>query len=208
MRFSLIPREMKFFDLFDDAGARLTAAADKFLDLVVSFDDLAERAREMKREEEACDRVIRTILETLNRSFITPFDREDIHALVLSLDDVMDKMEETAHRFAVARTERPTPTAVELARIVQESCGHLRDALGLLRDLRQAPRIQAHLRAISRLENEADRAYRQADAALFAGGGDVLALIKWHELYGWLEATVDATKQVAHIISGIVVKGT
>src|SRR4051794_6836967 len=99
-QFALVPREMRFFDMFNEATARIAAAADSFVELIVNFDDLAERARVMKAEEEGVDDIIGNTLEALDRSFITPFDREDIHALVVSLDDVMDKMEETAHRFA------------------------------------------------------------------------------------------------------------
>jgi uncharacterized protein Yka (UPF0111/DUF47 family) len=207
-QFSLIPRETRFFDMFNEATARITAAADRFVDLIATFDNLPERARAMKVEEEGVDGIIGNTLEALDRSFITPFDREDIHALVVSLDDVMDKMEETAHRFAVARIDRPTPAALELSRIVQEACHHLEQGIQKLRDMRNSEQIKTHVRAISRLENQADQVYRQADADLYANdSGDVLHLFKWHELYTWLEETVDATKQVSHVISGILVKG-
>ena len=209
MRFSLIPREMQFFDLFDQVAAQLTAAADKFLDMVTVFDNLPARGQDMKAVEDACDHLIGAIIQALDRSFITPFDREDIHTLATKLDDVMDNMEETAHRFEVFRIDRPTPTAVKLAGIIKDCCAHLAQALTLLRDLRNSARIAQHLREISRLENEADRVYREADAALFAAAdGDILTLIKWRELYAWLEETVDACKDVSQIISEIVIKGT
>src|SRR4051812_44110292 len=111
MRFQLIPRQMQFFDLFNEAAVHLTATAHKFLEMVTVFDKLAERAADMRAEEEALDSIIHRILEALDRSFITPFDREDIHTLVTSLDDVMDNMEETAHRLAIFRIERPAPPA-------------------------------------------------------------------------------------------------
>lgn len=214
MRFSLIPREMRFFDMFDEVAAHLTAASGKFVEMVTAFDRLAERGKEMKAEEDACDAIVEKLLKALDRSFITPFDREDIHTLATSLDDVMDHMEETSHRFEVFRIERPTPAAIELARIVHECCGHLQAALRELRDLRKPEEIHSRLREIGRLENEADGFYRQADASLFAAAdegatpGDILTLIKWRELYAWLEETVDACKDVAQVISGIVIKGT
>src|SRR4051812_26467057 len=99
MRFSLIPREMKFFDMFDEAAGLLTRASDKFLALVTEFDRLKERCAELKQEERACDEVVGKIITSLDQSFITPFDREDIHSLAAALDDVMDNMEETAFRF-------------------------------------------------------------------------------------------------------------
>ena len=211
MRFSLIPREMRFFDMFDDVTAHLTQGGVKFFEMVEKFDRLAERGKELKQEEETCDEIVGKIIRALDRTFITPFDREDIHTLATLLDDVLDNMEETAHRFEVFRIDRPTPDAVELARAIKDSCGHLEQAVRLLRDLRQSGEIQKHLKEISRLENVADDLYRKADAELFAtanGSDDILRLIKWRELYAWMEETVDAAKEAAHIVSEIVIKGT
>src|SRR6516165_11058076 len=101
--FSLIPRERRFFDMFDQTAAHLTKAAGKFLDMVTVFDNLAARSQEMKDEEEACDDLVRQIIEALDKTFITPIDREDIHHLATSLDDILDNMEETAHRLVVFR---------------------------------------------------------------------------------------------------------
>src|SRR5215471_19124011 len=112
MRFSLIPREMRFFDMFDEAAAVLMRAADKFLAMLTNFDDLPKRGEELKKEEDACDRIVERIIKALDRSFITPFDREDIHTLATSLDDIMDNMEETSHRFAVLRIQTSRPSAV------------------------------------------------------------------------------------------------
>src|SRR4051812_43632097 len=168
MRFSLIPREEKFFDLFDEAAAIITRAAGKFLDMVTEFDRLAARSNEIKLEEHACDEVVERIIKALDRTFITPFDREDIHTLATSLDDIMDNMEKTSYRLEVFRVEKPTPEAIELGRIIQESCTRVEAAIKLLRDLRNSEKIHALLREIGQLENEADRVYRKADAALFA----------------------------------------
>jgi predicted phosphate transport protein (TIGR00153 family) len=208
MRFTLIPREMRFFDMFDDATAVLRRASDKFLALVTEFNHLSERAQELRQEEHACDEVVGRIIKALDQSFITPFDREDIHTLATLLDDVMDNMEETAFRFEAFRIERPTPDAVALARIVQECCGHIEQAIRRCRTLKNIDDIQAHVQAIGHLENEADRIYRNSDSALFANPPDILLLIKWRELYGWLEATVDTCKEVAQVISEIVIKGS
>jgi uncharacterized protein Yka (UPF0111/DUF47 family) len=208
MRFSLIPREEKFFDMFDEAAAIMTRAAAKFLSLVTEFNDLTARSNELKHLETACDQVVERIIQALDRSFITPFDREDIHALATSLDDVLDNMEETAHRLAVFRIDRPTAPAVAMARIVQECTLHLEFAVRNVRDLRHVEEIQAHLKEITRLENEADTIYRDSDSALFANPPDILMLIKWRELYGWLEETVDACKDAALVISEIIIKGS
>jgi len=208
MVFSLIPREMKFFDLFEEVAALLSRASAKFLAMMTDGKSLSGRSGELREEERACDEVIERIIQALDRSFITPFDREDIHALATSLDDIMDNMEETAHRLAVFRVEQPTPEAVMLARLIQDCCTHLAEALRLCRSLKNAEEIQHHLREISRLENEADKIYRDTDSALFANPPEILLLIKWRELYSWLEETVDACKDVANVISEIVIKGS
>ena len=208
MRFSLIPREMKFFDMFDEAAAIISRAAGKFLDMVTEFDRLVARSNDLKLEEHACDEVVGRIISSLDQSFITPFDREDIHTLAASLDDILDNMEETAHRFTVFRIDRPTKETVALAKIIQECCLHLEHAIRALRTMSNAEVIQGHLREITRLENEADTIYRDTDSSLFANPPDIMLLIKWRELYGWLEETVDACKDVSQVISEIVIKGT
>jgi uncharacterized protein Yka (UPF0111/DUF47 family) len=208
MAFSLIPQETKFFDLFDEVAAVLTRAAGKFLTMLTEFDHLLERSNEIREEEHACDTVVGRIITSLDRTFITPFDREDIHSLATRLDDVMDSLEETAHRFAVFRVGSPTPAAVSLARIIHECCQHLEQAVQLCRSLKNADAIHARVREIGKLENQADTIYRDSDGALFADPPDVLTLIKWRELYGWLEDTVDACKEASMILSEIVIKGS
>ncbi len=208
MGFTLIPREMKFYDMFDEMAATLTRAGVKFHDMVTAFNELPRRSLELKQEEEVGDEVVERIIKSLDRSFITPFDREDIHALATKMDDVLDNLEETSYRFQEFRIERPTSQAVELSRIVKESCERLEQAVRGCRNMKRPEEILKHLTEISRLENEADRIYRDADSSLFAEPPDILTLIKWRELYSWLEATVDACKDVSQIISEIVIKGT
>jgi predicted phosphate transport protein (TIGR00153 family) len=208
MRFSLLPREEKFFDLFDEFSTILTEAAQQFLDMVLHFDRLKDRNESMRRAERAGDAVIERIIKALDRTFITPFDREDIHTLATTLDDILDNMEETAHRLEAFRIGKPTEATVALARIIRESCSHLDQALRLCRTMKNVEKIQDHLREISKLENDADRIYRETDSSLFANPPEVMELIKWRELYGWLEETVDACKDVANTISEIVIKGS
>jgi predicted phosphate transport protein (TIGR00153 family) len=208
MRFSLIPRELKFFDMFDGMVSILARASEKFLALVTDFDRLPDRGEEMKKEEHAADEVVERIIMALDRSFITPLDREDIHALATSLDDVLDNMEEASHRFVVFRIERPTQEARAMAQIIRDCCTHLEAAVHLIRDMTNAEQIQAHLREISRLENAADKIYRDQESALFANPPEILTLIKLRELYGRLEETVDSCRNAGNVVSGIVIKGT
>jgi predicted phosphate transport protein (TIGR00153 family) len=209
MRFSLIPRETKFFDMFEEVAAIQTRAAGKFLDMVKEYDRLDARSNELRFEELASDEVVERIIQALDKSFITPFDREDIHTLATSLDDVLDNMEETANRFAMFRIDKLTPEAVSLAEIIQDCCLHLEHAIRALRTMKNVQLVQNHLKEIGRQENKADKIYRDTESKLFANPpADILLLIKWRELYSLLEATVDACKNVSQVISEIVIKGT
>src|SRR5262245_51831346 len=208
MRFSLIPRETKFFDLFDEITAVLSRASAKFLDMMTRFDDLAARGIDIKKDEEDCDAIIERMLKALDRTFITPFDREDIHSLATRMDDIMDNLEETAHRFEVFRIEKPTRAAIQLARIIKDCTEHIEHGVKQLRNMKKPEEIQNHILEVSRLENEADQLYREVDAALFDDAQtNILMLIKWRELYGWLEETVDSCKDVSNTLSEIVIKG-
>lgn len=210
MNFSLIPREMKFFDMFDETTAVLTEASAKLLDMLTHFNNLPARGLELKEAEEKGDRLVEKILVSLDQTFITPFDREDIHNLATTLDDVLDNLEETAHRFEVFNIAKPTRAAIQLAAIIKESCQNLEQAIHQLRFMKHPEEIQRHILKIGQLENEADRLYREVDAALFdnADPSDLLTLIKWRELYAWLEETVDACKECVHVVSQIVIKGS
>jgi len=152
MRFSLIPRETKFFDMFEEVAAIQTRAAGKFLDMVKEYDRLDARSNELRFEELASDEVVERIIQALDKSFITPFDREDIHTLATSLDDVLDNMEETANRFAMFRIDKLTPEAISLAEIIQDCCLHLEHAIRALRTMKNVQLVQNHLKEIGRLD--------------------------------------------------------
>jgi predicted phosphate transport protein (TIGR00153 family) len=208
MRFSFIPREQKFFDMFDEGVSVMTSASAKFLTMVKEYTELDARSNELKHLEGVCDEIVEHIILALDRSFITPFDREDIHALATSIDDVLDNLDETAHRFAVFRIDQPPPAMVQMATIIQECTLHLDYAIRHIRAMKNTEEVQNHLVEIGRLENEADIIYRDSDSTLFANPPDILTLIKMRELYWWLETTVDACKNTALVISGIFIKGS
>jgi hypothetical protein len=208
----LIPREEKFFDLFDEVVDILSRASQKFLEMMTHFDQVEQRAEELRGDEHEGDLVVERIIKALDRSFITPMDREDIHALAKALDDVLDNMEETSHRLEAFRIDRPTPQSIKMAEIIQECCGHLSQAVHLCRKMKELDKMEISLREVGRLENEADRIYRDTESEFFQAPptniDGILNMIKWRELYGWLEETVDACRAVAQVISEIVVKGS
>jgi predicted phosphate transport protein (TIGR00153 family) len=208
MRISWIPREQKFFDMFDETAGIVVKAAEMFCDLVEHFDHRERRVNELRELEHQCDMSVERILKALGRTFITPFDREDIHSLATSLDDVLDNMEEAAFRLTAFRIDKPTPEALKMALIVQRACGHMQRAVKLCRGKLGSEEIGTELREISRLENEADDIFRNVEADLFANPPEIMTFIKQRELYAWLENTVDACRDVAHVLNEIVVKGT
>src|SRR5262245_32554629 len=173
MGFSLLRRELKFFDMFDEVTAIIVRAAQVFCELVEHFDHRERRMNDMRELEHACDMAVEKILTSLGRTFITPFDREDIHTLATSLDDVLDNMEDAAFRLTAFRIERPTAPAVTMALIVQQISGHVQRAVSLCRGQLGSEEMARVLREISRLENDADEVYRDVEAALFASPPDI-----------------------------------
>lgn len=210
MRFSLIPREQKFFDQFDAVTKIIVTAAQTFAELVDQFDHRERRMNEIRELEHKCDIAVEGILTSLGRTFITPFDREDIHTLATSLDDVLDNLEEAAFRLTAFGIDKPTPEAVKMALIIQESCNHVQRAVNMLRKNKyiSSEKMAIELREISRLENMADEVFRNVEADLFAAPPEIMTFIKQREVYAWLENTVDACRDVAHVINEIAVKAS
>ena len=208
MRLGWFPRDQKFYDMFEEVVGLIAQAAQGFVELVEHFDHRERRVGKLRQLEHNCDRAAGRILEALGRAFVTPLDREDIHALATSLDDVLDNMEEAAHRLNAFQIDRPTPEALKMALLIHQAVGYLQRAVQLCRGQLSSAEMAQALREITRLENEADAVFRNAEADLFAHPPDMLSLVKWKDLYEWLEATMDACRHVAHIIHNIVVKGT
>jgi len=168
-----------------------------------TYDQPEARAAEIRATEHRGDEISHDIGHRLEATFVTPFDREDIYALISGLDDVLDWIEEVADTFVLYRIEAPTAIAVEQASIVVKQVELLHDALAHLQGFKGLDRywIEVH-----RLENEGDRVARQAIADLFAKGGDTLEIIKWKEIYALLESAIDKCEDVANIIERIVIK--
>ena len=206
MRFSLIPREEKFFDMFDEASAVLTRAAEKFLAMVTQFDRLQERSHELKEEEHACDQIVERIITALDRTFITPLDREDIHRLSTAMDDILDLLQDCAQTISLYDVRHATPEAKRLAEICMGCCAKVSEGVSMLDNMDHAQRILAVCTDIDRLESEADHVMRSAIAKLFREEPDVRELIKLRAIYELLEAVTDRCEDVANIIEGIVIE--
>ena len=203
MRFRLIPREERFYDLFVEDAANVLGGARLLEAMLRSYDEIERRAGELRDAEHRGDEISHDIGHRLEQTFVTPFDREDIYALISALDDVIDLVEETADTFVLYRIEAPTPAAIELATIVVRQCEQLHEALLHLRGFRGLDKywIEVH-----RLENEGDQVSRAAIADLFDQTTDAIGIIKWRKIYNSLEETVDACEDVANIIERITLK--
>ncbi len=203
MRLRLIPRETRFFDMFVDDAANVLGAARLLEAMLRSYDVLERRSGEIRDAEHRGDEISHEIGHRLEATFVTPFDREDIHGLISGLDDVLDLIEEVADTFVLYRVQAPTSVAVKQAGIVVRQCEQLHEALQHLRGFKGLDKywIEVH-----RLENEGDQLARKAIADLFSGGLDALEVIRWKEIYGLLEATIDKCEDVANIIERITIK--
>ncbi len=144
MAFTLIPREIKFFDLFDQAAAIVDRISERFLKLILEFDRLPERGNEIREDRYACGEVLQKTIEAAEQSFVTPFDRESIHSLIQAVNDLVDAVHESAGRFEVFRIDRPTQEAVAFTRILHDCCHHLAESLRLCRDWKNVASIRNH----------------------------------------------------------------
>jgi len=202
MRIPFIPREEKFFDLFVDDARNVLAGARLLEEFFRNYDQRERLASQLRDAEHAGDVLSHDIGHRLASTFVTPFDRDDIHQLISRLDDILDFIEEVADTCVLYRIESPTPAAVEHATIIVKQCEELVRALEKLHSFKE---VQPHWIEIHRLENEGDRVTRLAVAELFTDGNDPLYVIKWKEIYSLLEQAIDACEDAANVIERIVV---
>jgi hypothetical protein len=199
----LIPREEKFFSDFQALADQLRLGA-RFLEEMLAPDHpVWDKAEEIKEVEHKCDFLTHEIIQRLNRTFVTPLDREDIHALARSLDDVMDAIDASAALVRLYRLDRVRFGARELAKIITTSTEQVRLAL---QALEQNKGLVTHAVEINRLENEADRMHQQAVMRLFEDEHDPLLVMKWKETLDFLEDATDRCEDVANVLEGVVVK--
>ncbi|HEY2703737.1 MAG TPA: DUF47 family protein [Candidatus Dormibacteraeota bacterium] len=203
MRLPLVPRERRFHDLFEQQAACIVAAAEILLKVLVNGGDAAAHHAEIKDWEHRGDELTHEIVRTLNRTFVTPFDREDIYALSSGLDDILDYVDEVATTITLYRIATIPPAAGELGRLVLEAAGEVRQAIAKLEKLKH---LEPHWIEIHRLENLGDSVSREAIAQLFDGSFEVLEVVKLKDLYALLETALDRCEDVANVIESITIK--
>jgi predicted phosphate transport protein (TIGR00153 family) len=200
-----VPRDREFFDLFEEAAGNIVRAAGLLKEMLIEYPDKADLVREILICEQDGDRITHEIIQRINQTFVTPIDREDILALASGLDDVVDFTEEAADYFGLYKIEAAMEQAVQLADVLEQATRQVQQALPRLRELKE---ISHHTVEIHRLENDGDRLYRDAVAALFANGIDPMVVIRWKDIFTVLERAIDATETAAHILEGIVIKNS
>ena len=199
----LLPHETKFFDLFAELSTHMNEGARLLRSIMEDPHDLAIRVQQMQDIEHRGDKATHAIIAKLNQSFITPFDREDIHRLASSLDDVLDFMNTAATRMVMYKIAQPTEAAAELAGILVLQSEELARGVSLLE---KNGKVMQHCDEVNRLEDEADQVSRKAIGALFEHEKDPIQLIKMKELYEVLETATDKAEDAANVLEAIVLK--
>ncbi len=203
MAFRLIPKEEKFYTDFLAVADQLKLGARLLEEMLASDPPIWDKAEEIKEIEHRCDFLSHEVYHRLHRTFVTPLDREDIHALARSLDDVMDEIDATAGYVRLYRIPVIRYGARELARIITDCTKAIRQAMAGLEDRKG---VLEPLVEINRLENEADRMHLEAVSKLFDEEKDAVLVFKWKEILDRLEDAIDRCEDVADVIEGVVLK--
>ena len=201
--FSLVPRDKHFFKEFRSLAEEIRSGAGLLKQMLSTDPPDMNKAEEIKEIEHAADRCTRTIIDRLNRTFVTPLDREDIHALAGSLDDVMDAIDAAAAVIRLYRIAHVRNGAKVLVEIVCDSVDRIAEALAALERRDGVLELAARVKL---LEHEADRVHQDAIVELFDQERDPISVIKWKEIFDFLEAATDRCEDVANLLEGIVVK--
>lgn len=199
----LFPKEEEFFDMFIRASQNIVDCAHLLKDMLDNFTDTANKAHRIHEREHVGDNITHEIIKRLNRSFVTPIDREDIYALTSALDDVLDLMEAASDRMVLYKIEASTPEARELANILVHMTLEIEKAI---KNLPTMDGIAEHCVEVNRLENLADQVTKKAIAALFNGDQDPITIMKWKEIYETLETATDKGEDVVNVLEAVVLK--
>ncbi|MGB7574125.1 MAG: DUF47 domain-containing protein [Thermodesulfobacteriota bacterium] len=205
-RLSLIPKEKKFFALFEQGTQNAVKIAQQLKDMLSIWENVKERVGVINDLEHQGDAITHQIFDQLHRSIITPFDREDIALLAHSLDDVADFIHAAADAMLLYKIERPTNRARELADIVVQAVAEVEKAVSEMHDRIGRKQLLKRCVEINRLENLGDIVYRSAMAELFDDSANYATLIKWREIYNHMESVIDRCEDIANILEGVAIK--
>jgi len=199
----LKPQKHEFFDLFTQASANVVAIAQALVELLDGWPESKARLRDIRECEHEGDRLTHEVINLLNRTFVTPLDRDDMYRLASVIDDVCDHVDEAADNIDLYEVRDVPESAKQQAEVIHRSAERLHDAVGLLEGFKDS---RKHLVALRELEDEGDRLSREAIADLFRSGQDPLMIIRWKDIHEQLEEAVDACENVADVLEAILVK--
>jgi len=205
----LMPREGRFFSLFDNHAKLIVDGALALADVLRNYENQKEREAGIKIIEDAehgADRITHETVALLHTTFVTPFDRDDIHRLISRMDDVLDLIQDTGESLVLYDIQKITPEATQLAELLRRCAEHVQSAVGLMASMADAPAILKICQEIDRLESEADKVMRGAISQLFRTETDVRQLIKLKAVYELLEAATDKCQDVANVIESVVLE--
>jgi uncharacterized protein Yka (UPF0111/DUF47 family) len=204
--FRVTRKEEIFFDLFVDTVDMACIAAKKLNELINDYTDVDHKIDAIQAIEHNCDMKVHDIVEQLNRSFITPIDREDINEIAKELDNITDAIEDTAHRFRMFDIKSITEDAKKLSDLIVSCTDELKIVMVEMKNMKTSKELCPKIIEVNRLENVGDVLYRNAMSSLFTSGMDTLEIIKWKEIYEFLENSLDACEDVANTVEGVVMK--
>jgi uncharacterized protein len=206
VRLSIMPREQKFFDLFEESAKNITKAARELKEMMDTWQFIDSRVAEITELEHEGDTITHQVISLLHRTFVTPFDREDIALLAHTMDDIIDFVHATADAMFIYKIVSPTQRAKELADIIVKAAEEVEKAVHGLRRKSEFKQILERCVEINRLENMADRVYRAAIGELFENTSDIAQIIKWREIYEHMESATDRAEDVADALEGVALK--
>jgi predicted phosphate transport protein (TIGR00153 family) len=204
----LMPREGKFFDLFNAHAERIVEGSRELAAMIGRFDELDAHAQRIDAAERAADKITHECIALLHKTFITPFDRDQIHQLITAMDDILDLIQDVAESIALYDLRSVTPEAKQLAEICEQCAGRVKATVALLTNIKDPAAILKLCEEIDRLESDADRVMRAAMSKLFREETDVRELIKLKTIYELLESISDRCEDVANLIEGVVLENS
>jgi len=206
VKFSFIPRETKFFDLFEESAQNMVQTSQALSDMIGSWEVIGGRVAEITELEHTGDTITHRIIAQLHRTFVTPFDREDIALLAHTMDDVTDLIHAAADAMLIYKIANPSQRVKELTDIIIQATVEVEKAVRGLRRRSELKKILEQCVEINRLENMADRVFRAAMAELFDNTVDMAQVIKWREIYEHMEGATDRCEDVANVLEGVALK--
>lgn len=204
--FRITRKEGIFFDMFAETVQKSYDAAILLLDLMKNYTDVINKVKEIEEVEHESDKYVHKILAQLNKSFITPIDREDIYLIAKELDNITDDIEATAHRFKMFNVKDIKEDAIKLVEMIVLCTKELKEIMIEMNNMKRSKTLKDKIIEVNRIEDDGDNIFRAAITNLFINEKDAIEVIKWKEIYEYLENTLDACEDVANIIEGVVMK--